>query len=258
MLAAATAPSFDPFTPRTLRIALKYPQTWRQPARTAGASAQRAENWLKRRGVLSCPEIRSNLQAIRASELAPRLFPSATGSRVEIIAQSLLLWSVQTQKPEVDLSVCWNDVIADSAELMPESWLGRFCAARCDRPELLLLILAELLCASPLSEEVLADPDYSALLNAGADCLAASQNLCSDAIRGTTAGTLRWNEYLHNSQVRMVRRIALRLQDRHRNNKRIGQWLSGIFQVLAGYAEWSADVARSKGAANIDIAVTLI
>ncbi len=259
MLAAATAtPSADPFTPRTLRIALKYPETWRQAPKLSGAPAQRAENWLKRRGVLSCPEIQGKVKAIRASELTSRLFPSATGSRVEVIAQTLLLWTVQSQQPGADLAACWNDVLADSSELMPEAWVARFSAARTGRQELLPLTLVELMCGQPLADDILADPDYSALLEAAADCLATSQSLCADAGRGISPVSLRWTEYVHNSQVRSVRRIAQRLQDRHRSNKKLAPWLRGVFQLLSGFAEWSAASASASGASQVEIAVTPI
>jgi hypothetical protein len=258
MLAAATTPALDPFTPHTLRITLKYPEAWRQAPKLSGASAQRAENWLKRRGVLSCPEIQSQLKAARASELTSRLFPSATGNRVEVIAQALLLWTVQSQQPSADLAACWNDVLAGSAELMPEAWVARFGAARTVRPELLPLSLVELMCGQPLTGDVLADSDYTALLDAAADCLALSQSLCADAGRGLAPGSLRWTEYVHNSQVRSVRRIAQRLQDRHRSDKKLAAWLRGVFQLLAGFAEWSAASAGSSGASQVEIAVSPI
>lgn len=255
MLAAATAPALDPFTPRTLRIALKYPEAWRQAPKLSGAPAQRAENWLKRRGVLSCPETQGKVKAVRASELTSRLFPSATGNRVEIIAQALLLWTVQSQQPAADLAACWNDVLAGSAELMPEPWVARFSAVRTGRQELLPLTLVELMCGQPLSDDVLADPDYTALLDAAADCLSTSQSLCADAGRGIAPGSLRWTEYVHNSQVRSVRRIAQRLQDRHRSNKKLAPWLRGVFQLLSGFAEWSAASAGASGASKVEIAV---
>lgn len=156
------------------------------------------------------------------------------------------------------MSPCWNDITASAAELMPESWIARFLAARGRRPELLPLVLVELMGGSPLEDEVLADSDYSALIEAAADCLATSQCLCSDASRGLPLGSLRWTEYVHNSQVRSVRRLAQRLQDRHRTAKRLAPWLRGVFQVLSGFAEWSAASARDTGKAQVEIAVLTI
>jgi len=256
MLAAATASAFDPFTPRPLRISLKYPEAWRQAPRPSGAPAQRAENWLKRRGILSCPEVQGRVKASGASELAARLFPSATGNRIEIIAQALLLWTVQPYQPEADLTACWKDVLAGAAELMPESWVARFSSARAGRPELLPITLVELMCGAPLSGEILSDPDYSHLIEAAADCLATSQSLCLEASRTLAPASLRWTEYVHNSQVRAVRRIAQRLQDRYRSDKKFAPWLRGVFQVLSGFAEWSVASVRSNGAARVEIAVT--
>jgi len=258
MLAAATVPALDPFMPRTSRIVLQYPESWRQAPRPSAAPAQRAASWLNRRGVPASPELRGKLKSSRSSELAARLFPSATGDRVEVIAQTLLLWSVETYQPEIDLSPCWADVLASAAELMPEDWVARFLMSRTRRPEFLPLILVELMCGSPLEDEILADADHSALVEAAADCLATSQSICSEVSRGLPHGSLRWTEYVHNSQVRSVRRLAQRLQVRHRNSKRLAPWLRGVFQVLFGFAEYSAASARDTGAARVEIAVSAI